>query len=425
MSAHKEPLQTPTRGFNRPLNLQQTSLFSSDRKAARLAALEERFRDALDALPPPGAGCHPALFGAANLGVLAGLPDADIEARLRQAIKPGSRKVPDQEIRDAVAKARSEAGHQGIRQSSQGLPVQLKSESEIVGKRLADDPDKAREIQAKLIAAGGGSIAPESADLWEASSPHPTSPLWVDWLKGHAPCADMLLLLSELFRPTDMVYIGSGKEKGQRQADHIKPAAKWIEFFSEELDGLQHESSDKQRCRLRKLAINYPFFVANPLAGKPNAAGSYRSGANVETFRYALVEADTIPRLDKQLALLNGLRLPIVSLVYSGGKSIHALIDTAKINGGKAIASHVEWQKVVKQGLFIQIKSLGFDGSTSDITRLTRLPGIIRFPPKIDENGSVVKNEYGNEVIDYDNWTDARFQTLLYINRKGGALCLK
>ena len=66
----------------------------------------QRFEDACHTLPAPGDGCHAAILGAANYGVLAGLADAEILAALRIAIKPGARRVPDREIQDAIAKAR-------------------------------------------------------------------------------------------------------------------------------------------------------------------------------------------------------------------------------------------------------------------------------------------------------------------------------
>ena len=68
----------------------------------------QRFNDALHNLPTPGTGCHAALLGAANYGVMAGLADAEILAALRRAIKRGTRPVPDRELAEAVAKARKD-----------------------------------------------------------------------------------------------------------------------------------------------------------------------------------------------------------------------------------------------------------------------------------------------------------------------------
>lgn len=46
---------------------------------------------------------------------------------------------------------------------------------------------------------------------------------------------------------------------------------------------------------------------------------------NVTDYRYALVESDSVP-IERQNAILRKLELPIAMLVYSGGKSLHAIV---------------------------------------------------------------------------------------------------
>ncbi|MCM3291635.1 PriCT-2 domain-containing protein [Paenibacillus sp. MER 180] len=57
----------------------------------------------------------------------------------------------------------------------------------------------------------------------------------------------------------------------------------------------------------------------NPLDGKGV------KNENVSDFRYALVESDTMD-IEKQNAIMRELDLPIAVMVYSGGKSIHAIV---------------------------------------------------------------------------------------------------
>ena len=64
-----------------------------------------RYRDAVSNLPPPGCGCHTALLSAANYGALAGIDPQQIHDDLRRSIPPGSRKILDREIQDAISKA--------------------------------------------------------------------------------------------------------------------------------------------------------------------------------------------------------------------------------------------------------------------------------------------------------------------------------
>ena len=53
--------------------------------------------------------------------------------------------------------------------------------------------------------------------------------------------------------------------------------------------------------------------------------GTGRKDANVTAYRYALVECDNM-ELGKQQAIIKQLKLPCAALVYSGGKSVHAIV---------------------------------------------------------------------------------------------------
>jgi hypothetical protein len=67
----------------------------------------EKYRQQITFIPTPGVanGCHQALLGIANLGVLAGLEPGVIFDDIKRNIPSGSRNVPDKEISDAVNKA--------------------------------------------------------------------------------------------------------------------------------------------------------------------------------------------------------------------------------------------------------------------------------------------------------------------------------
>ena len=103
----------------------------------------------------------------------------------------------------------------------------------------------------------------------------------------------------------------------------------------------------------------------NPLDGK----GCKNS--NVVEYRFALVECDNMD-LAKQNALIRELELPVACLVYSGGKSIHAIV---KVDA----ADYKEYRKRVdylynickKNGLII-------DEQNKNPSRLSRMPGIWR-----------------------------------------------
>ncbi|MEI6154755.1 MAG: hypothetical protein WCQ90_11775 [Deltaproteobacteria bacterium] len=65
----------------------------------------EKYNYALQNIPPPGCGCHVALLGVANLGVMAGLDGNQIFDDIRASIPQGNRNTPDKEIDDAIRKA--------------------------------------------------------------------------------------------------------------------------------------------------------------------------------------------------------------------------------------------------------------------------------------------------------------------------------
>jgi len=351
---------------------------------------EKRFRDAIAALPNRGGGLHSALLGVCNLGAMAGLGAQEVH----DAIAATGRAFRHGEIEEAIAKAGQDA------ELPRGI---IRQRPKSITHLLTED--RAKEVRAELIAKGGGSIDPFSADVWEASSPHPEALPSAGGLAGSECRGDMITFLRELYQPDNLVYVGNKMEPPERQRNHIKTAAEWISFFAAELEAIKREPNEREQFyKIRKLAMEYPYFIANPLTGEAQPLKSdperetYRSDGNVASCRYIVVESDSIP-LNQQIPLLCGLKLPVSALIYSGGKSIHALIDATALNGGTPIKDDIAWKSIVDR-LFSALVPLGFDGATKNPSRLSRLPGIWR----PDKN---------------------QFQRLLYICKKGGALCLK
>lgn len=126
----------------------------------------------------------------------------------------------------------------------------------------------------------------------------------------------------------------------------------------------------------------------NPLDGKGV------KNENVTDYRYALIESDTV-ELEKQYALLKGLELPIACLVYSGGKSVHAIvkIDAMDYNEYRKRVDFV-YNICEKNGLQI-------DKQNRNPSRLSRMPGVLRNGKKqyiIDTN--VGKKDF----LEWEEW---------------------
>ncbi len=99
--------------------------------------------------------------------------------------------------------------------------------------------------------------------------------------------------------------------------------------------------------------------------------GTGSGNANVTSYRYALVESDTTP-LDDQKRILLQYELPIATLTYSAGKSLHAIvrIDASSLGEYK--------ERVAFLYSFLEGKGFAIDGQNSNPSRLSRLPGATR-----------------------------------------------
>lgn len=122
------------------------------------------------------------------------------------------------------------------------------------------------------------------------------------------------------------------------------------------------------------------WFLSNPVNGDvvklerlktlANPHGeSLRAKENLTSFRYLVLESDEAPQ-DLWISALVQLPLPIVSIVSSGGKSLHALVRIDAANG--------EQWSAIKQRIGPALVALGADKNALTDVRLTRLPGSYR-----------------------------------------------
>jgi hypothetical protein len=167
---------------------------------------------------------------------------------------------------------------------------------------------------------------------------------------------DAILILKTLFKPDEKVFIGD-----RHNTDTIRPVGEWIND-------------------LNNGGTTVPFIIINPLNGIPAPTKSgdkttLRGDANVATYRYCMAEFDTLSRED-QIRFWAAVKLPIVCLIDSGGKSIHAWIDVQKL---ATVETLEQWQTEIKNRLYDQILiPLGVDAACSNPARLSRLPGHYR-----------------------------------------------
>ena len=281
-----------------------------------------KLEDALRCWPHAGSGVHSHLMAAANLAAIAGIPAAEAEARIIQTMpRPPS---PSSEVVAAIRKAYAEH-----KPGEQYQPRQL----------AKPKPKALPMTREAFIRRGDGA---EEIDWWEAS------PYRIDWEPGPR---DALALLGALYAPDEYLFIG------ERYGVDVATVGDWMR-------------------RIESGGPCPPHFIPNALTGQehplPDGKLSRRGDSAVCGFRFAVAEFDTMSK-PEQLAFWWGYRsAPIVALIDTGGKSIHALLRVDA-------PSREAWEADVEQRLFSRVLCpLGCDAACRNESRLSRLPGHFR-----------------------------------------------
>lgn len=176
------------------------------------------------------------------------------------------------------------------------------------------------------------------------------------------PVQDLITYLQTLFQSTENV--GYVTDVYQNE-DRLSPKK-----------GCWDRTAGQLLEELRKTRdIGAVFGDFNPSAGAwirfNPLDGSGIKNDNVTDYRYALVESDSLP-LEKQQAIIQELELPVAAMVYSGGKSIHAIV---KIGAG----DYQEYKKRVEYLYKVCDKNgLKVDTQNKNPSRLSRMPGVTR-----------------------------------------------
>lgn len=122
----------------------------------------------------------------------------------------------------------------------------------------------------------------------------------------------------------------------------------------------------------------------NPLDGKG------ASKKNVTRYSYCLIESDDLP-IKEQEETFKRLNLPIATMVYSGSKSIHAIVKVDATN----IQEYEERVQFCYD--FLKNNGISIDTQNKDPNRLSRMPGVTR-------NG-VMQTLLGVN-LGYDSWKE-------------------
>jgi hypothetical protein len=250
---------------------------------------------------------------------------------IRQSIPQGARQIPDREITDAINKAL--ADHKGGSFKPRPRPTPVVQNGATVRQRIIN--------QAKIW---------DEADLEEASPISLTD----------EPQYDAALLFGILYKPTDLLFIGKRVQPGTI-GETIRTATEWDTHIQ---DGGKAG----------------PHIIPNPLTGTPapkktGDGETYRGDGNISSYRYCMAEFDGLSRED-QIRFWSAVKLPVVCLIDSGGKSIHAWLQVSKL---AQVETSDQWAAEIKGRLYGAILTpLGVDSACSNPARLSRLPGHYR-----------------------------------------------
>lgn len=193
-----------------------------------------------------------------------------------------------------------------------------------------------------------------------------------NWVEGREitppadwdPAQEIIRYLEALFEPDDRVgYVMQSYEKDGRYVPANKGA---YDRTAEQL------ISGLRRCRgdIGAVLGDYnrkagAWIRFNPLDGRGI------KNENVAEFRYALVESDNVD-IERQNAIIRELELPVAVLVYSGKKSLHAIVRIDAEN-------YEEYRRRVDFLYQIcQKNGLQPDTQNRNPSRLSRMPGVQR-----------------------------------------------
>lgn len=308
----------------------------------------EKYENALAALAGEVGGRNARLLGVARLGRLAGVESSRLEEEIRGAA--GSPPLTVAEVRRVVQRVERETplGGDGRAEYRGARPYAVARPS----------PPPPGGFVARCLARGAG--------LGSSGALRSLSPVFVPSKDADEDRRTALrLFLGSLYDAGEVLFIG------ERSGREVRTRAEW-------------------EARLAETPPDAwpPLIGSNPFTGEEaqTADGtrrSFRCKAAVAARRFALVEFDGMP-LDRQAAFWAGVilgtgrgpLLPLAALVYSGGKSIHALL---RVDCADAEAWAAFWNRL---GGFVcnpnDPAPERADAACRDESRMTRLPGARR-----------------------------------------------
>ena len=215
------------------------------------------------------------------------------------------------------------------------------------------------------------------------TAPEPVFKEPVNW----NPTKDLIRYLETVFDPTDIIgYVM--KSKLTAKGKYVPVTKGTYQYRAGELIDMLRDGEPIEQVFGSYDEMAGAWIRVNPLDGKGV------DDSNVVEYRNMLIECDTGMTPAEQIEAFKKIKLPYKVLVYSGGKSVHAIIP---VNA----ASQSEYRfkfNVVKN--ILHDAGMEIDTANKNPSRLSRLPGVMR-------NGhKQFLIEVNDSPLSFDEWKE-------------------
>ena len=191
-----------------------------------------------------------------------------------------------------------------------------------------------------------------------------------DWLEGKAlpsplgtPVQQITTYLETLFDSSDLV--GYVVDVWEKEGRYMPQKGSWDRTAGQLIEELCRCDGKPELVFGDTRSEVGAWIRFNPLDGN-----GVRN-ENVTAYNFALVESDDMP-IEEQYAVYQAMELPIAALVFSGRKSLHAIVRVDAPN-------YSEYQKRVDYLYKVCEKNgLKIDRQNRNPSRLSRMPGVMR-----------------------------------------------
>jgi hypothetical protein len=324
----------------------------TSQKSTPQSKAAEKYRNALAGLAGIKGQRNSVLLGLCNHGVMAALSDEHLISEIISA--SGTPPLTTAEVRHAIQTARRD--------------TQPLGDGSCTGRTWRPTPPKPAPL-------GSGAVTFVKRMI-ECGSGATIEALRKSSLRAipDSPMLQTKAFLETLYQPEEWLFCGSRYSRGVPKAD-LDTCSEWARLI-----GNGKLTAPELLC-------------CNPLSGvegmNKNGKPSYRCAACVTEQRYTLVEFDAMS-LNSQAEFWTGVIkshvLPVKSLVYSGSKSIHGLIEIRA-------ETIEEWNVAIEELHFATCnrnapKEYQADRACRNPDRLTRLAGAWR--PETKKNQSLL-----------------------------------